>query len=307
MNHDIPLAPFCGLLTLLTFAGCERRDEQARPAEVNSPSPSVASSDVSSVSDARAAFSQILQRLAAARERAIEDLCETLPKGRPVGATWAERTRELRTRWDCVAAFADTFCDKTVDAARLWNAQAEMLKTISAEIDRVASGNAPEPRAQTSGLVLSRRAYLQGLETLLSEAVRTGFEYGRFARYYHGLPAAEQRRWSETLERLARRNVVIWNPDGSSDCALAPLGSDAAGRVRTQPDAETIGRANIEMFDAARGPVRLQEDGGNDRMTDAPPSAPRSPMTSSRHRQDRAGCATLPTGHDASDNRSGIW
>ena len=70
--------------------------------------------------------------------------------------------------------------------------------------------------------------------------IREGFETGPFTRYFHSLSAPSRHEWMERLSVVARRKVVIWDPD--NQMAELPVlkpgdggrGTDAAPGMRTE-------------------------------------------------------------------------
>lgn len=62
------------------------------------------------------------------------------------------------------------------------------------------------------GPFMTQRQYLSRLRRMRFDMVRDGFEESRFSAFFHGLSDAERKKWQESLERVAHRRVVVWNP-----------------------------------------------------------------------------------------------
>ncbi len=115
-----------------------------------------------------------------------------------------------------VSSMSERLLDVVQDKERVWRFKAAALDRINSEIARCEGEPKGGPYGDVTrgpGAFRTRRLFLETLKAKRFEFVRRGFECGGFTLYFHALPPHARRDWIERLEMIARRRVVIWDPD----------------------------------------------------------------------------------------------
>ena len=142
-----------------------------------------------------------------ATEKAIQDF--KLPT-----CSYAQRLSALDSWWRATASFADFFCTRIDEKEELWRFKCQMLNPFCQELDLFRTNTFLTANPPRMGIGLSSwRAYQECLHSHLFYAVRDGFEDGHFVPYYFSLPKPEREQWLARLRKVARREVVILEPN----------------------------------------------------------------------------------------------
>ena len=150
-----------------------------------------------------------------ATEKAIQDF--KLPT-----FSYAERFSALDSWWRATASFADFFGTRIDEKEELWRFKCHLLNRFGEELDLFRTNtflNANPPRM---GIGLSWRSYQECLHSHLFYAIRDGCENGYFVPYYFSLPKSEQEQWLARLRKVARREVVILEPNDKDSSQKMP-------------------------------------------------------------------------------------
>lgn len=132
-----------------------------------------------------------------------------------------ERSYEARAAcvssyFQLVSSMSERLLGIVQDKERVWRFKVAALDRINSEIARCEGEPKGGPYGDVTrgqGAFRTRRLYLEALKAKRFEFVRKGFECGGFTSYFHALPPHARREWIGRLEGLARRRVVVWDPD----------------------------------------------------------------------------------------------
>ena len=125
----------------------------------------------------------------------------------------SERQRSLCAYYDIVLNTTTAFSEKLEEQSKAWMF---LLRTISVFDGECRIVSAPEfdPHPPEEGIFLTKGMYLHSMENEKFNAVRRGFEENvSFVKYYHRLADEQQKEWLAQLEKVAGRNVVIFDPN----------------------------------------------------------------------------------------------
>lgn len=150
-----------------------------------------------------------------AAEKAIQDF--KLPN-----SSYAERFSALDSRWRATASFVNFFCTRIDEKEELWRFKCQMLNPFCEEMDLFRTNTFLTANPPRMGIGLSWRSYQECLHSHLFRAVRDGFENGYFVPYYFSLPKSEQEQWLARLRKVARREVVILEPNDKDSSQKMP-------------------------------------------------------------------------------------
>ena len=150
-----------------------------------------------------------------ATEKAIQDF--KLPT-----CSYADRFSAFDSWWRAMASFADFFCTRIDEKEELWRFKCQMLNHFGEEMDLFRTNTFLTANPPRMGIGLSWRSYQECLHSHLFYAVRDGFENGYFVPYYFSLPKHEQEQWLARLRKVARREVVILEPNDKDSSQKMP-------------------------------------------------------------------------------------
>lgn len=166
------------------------------------------------------ACAEICRQVSALPEEARSGIVDRLA-GSFLRVPFDERSYEAReacvsSYFRLVSSMSERLLDIVQDKERVWRFKAAALDRINSEIARCEGEPKGGPYGDVTrrpGAFRTRRLYLEALKAKRFEFVRRGFECGGFTSYFHVLPPHARREWIERLEGIARRRVVIWDPD----------------------------------------------------------------------------------------------
>lgn len=112
-------------------------------------------------------------------------------------------------------------CCRTLLAAlgndeRIWKLRLSLTDRVNAEIERCEHEPKGGPYGDVSkigmGPFMTQGDFLSRLKRMRFDMVRDGFEESRFSAFFNGLPEERKKTWLWRLEEVARRRVVVWDP-----------------------------------------------------------------------------------------------
>ena len=125
----------------------------------------------------------------------------------------SERQRSLRAYYDIVLNSATVFSEKLEEQSKAWKF---LLRTISVFDDecRIVSTSEFDPHTPEQGIYITKDMYVHSMGSEKFNAIQRGFEENiSFVKYYHNLTGEQQKEWLAQLEKVARRKVVIFDPN----------------------------------------------------------------------------------------------
>lgn len=115
-----------------------------------------------------------------------------------------------------VAAVADGLRGTSGVEGAVWRFRLAAADRVNAEIERCEHEPKGGPYGDVSkigmGPFMTQGDFLSRLKRMRFDMVRDGFEESRFSAFFNGLPEERKKTWLWCLEEVARRRVVVWDP-----------------------------------------------------------------------------------------------
>ena len=150
------------------------------------------------------------------KEEVLSALIEYFHKIKFDEQSYFSRDAAISDYYQIVSAVADGLLSKVEMPDAIWRFKLDAIDRINKEIlrcEREPKGGIYTVEQLGVGMFMTQRQYLMSLKAKRFDFIRRGFEYGRFALYFKSLPSADKDEWMSRLEKVAKRKVVIWDPD----------------------------------------------------------------------------------------------